>query len=90
MKRAVLVLWLVCGLYNWGTTMADQNFRDSNGPLFEGNLPRPRDNIGLAAVMALGGPFGTVVTAVATNFNQHGWTLWSGNALKGNPYARHY
>lgn len=69
-----LVLWVVCGLYNWGTIMADMNY--DNGHDWAILNRHARDNAGLAGVFALLGPFWTPVAVFCTNFNQHGWELW--------------
>ena len=77
MKTTILplaLLWIACGLYAYGTVMADFNWKDVHTwtSLNEGS----RDNVGLAVVIGLLGPMGAFVAALSTNFNQHGWELW--------------
>lgn len=65
----VSVIWILCGLYSWGTVMAKA---EGDGSCFA------RLHVGEAAVFALMGPFGAPLVALDTNFNEHGWTLWYG------------
>jgi hypothetical protein len=62
----IVVAWVLLGVLNFGTTTA----------YFCGRYGGPRrEYVGLSAMMAVMGPFGTVVTAFASNFWQYGWTL---------------
>ena len=76
MKRviALVLLWLVCGLYTWGTGMATEDWEDRIA--YPSLRLHSRDEAGFIAVECLGGPFGAVATAIYSNFNQHGWELW--------------
>jgi hypothetical protein len=65
---AVILVWFVCGVYGWGTTMA----------YFDAEFPSDssRDNSGVAAFTAVLGPPGAIIICLYSNFNQHGWHLW--------------
>ena len=38
----------------------------------------PREVVGIAGFLAIGGPIGAFVSAVMSSVNQHGWILWRG------------
>ena len=59
-----IIIWIVCGIFNWGVVLGD----------FSGHFPdsNPRDYYGMAAFIAVTGPFGTIVSAFMSNFYQHG------------------
>ena len=69
-----VALYLFCSLYAWGTTMADLNWH--NRYVWAILNRSVRDNMGLTVLLALLGPFGAIVSALHSNFNQHGWQLW--------------
>lgn len=62
---AIVTLWVVCGLYAFGTTMAHFDRTGTS-----------RDNLGASVLFAIMGPIGAVVSATCSNFNQYGWHLW--------------
>lgn len=64
----IVVVWVVCGVYSWGTTLAyfDTKFPSENS----------YDNAGIAAFVAVMGPVGAVTSYVYSSFNQYGWHLW--------------
>jgi hypothetical protein len=66
-RLLIAVLWIACGINNWGITLG----------YFCGEFPRQsrRSNYGIAALMAIGGPFGTMISALLSNFAEHGY-LW--------------
>lgn len=63
-RVGVAVVWITCGVLNWGVTLGD----------FSADFPEwpHRSHYGIAAGMALMGPLGTVVTTLLSNFWQHG------------------
>lgn len=70
----ILTVWIICGVYTWGTTMADMDYNNRNQ--WENLNEHSRDNVGMCAFECLAGPFGVIDMALASNFNQHGWELW--------------
>ena len=66
----LLVMWVVCFIYSFGTAMADQ--------LYEGRSKGEtgRDELGFCVVVSLFGPLSVMANGLWSNFNQHGWTLW--------------
>ena len=61
------LFYVCCSLYGWGSAIADFSHISGN----------PRDYIGSCVLIALTGPIGACAAVFATNFNQHGWKLWS-------------
>ncbi len=75
MKLTIAIaLWAACGLYSWGTMMADGDY--DNHHEFSAMGWGSRHNTGICGVVALTGPLWVIPAAVTTNFNQHGWQLW--------------
>lgn len=70
----LVALWIVCGVYAYGTSMAHRNWENAN--LFRSLNLTSRDNVGLSVFAAIAGPVGALSVAFYTNFNQHGWELW--------------
>lgn len=66
-KLGIAVLWVVCGVFNWGATLG---YLVGEYPTFS-----HRSNYGIAGFMALGSPIGTVVETLESNFFQHGF-VW--------------
>jgi hypothetical protein len=71
---AILALWIICGIYTWGTVMADLDWKNHN-EWSNLNL-HARDNMGIASLEAAYGPMGAIALAFCTGFNEHGWELW--------------
>ena len=71
MKLAI-VLWAACGLYAWGTAMAEINYftRLSGRPV------RFHERVLIALLLLAGGIPAALSWAFLTEFNQHGWQLW--------------
>lgn len=71
---AFMLFWLACGVYAYGTLMADLDWKDDH----EWSILHhtSRDNLGICIGEGMLGPFGAVAVAFTTNFNQHGWHLW--------------
>ena len=70
----IFIIWIACGFYSFGTTMAYFNWMDKNEwPLLHNTS---RDHLGTAVFEATLGPMGAIATCVLSNFNQHGWELW--------------
>jgi hypothetical protein len=62
-----LAIWVTCGAFAYAGALA----------YFQGSWPRLakeqyREDLGLAVVMWLGGPFGLVVTTLASGFFKYG------------------
>jgi len=66
MKKVVLIVWIICGVINWGATLADympRGFKYYNS----------RNYYGISAGMALGGCITFPLVLLHTNFYQHGF-----------------
>lgn len=75
MKPAVVALvWVICGVFNWGATM--QHTAWENTHQFRLLNLTNRDEVGFAFLVSMFGPPGTIATLGFTNFCQHGWSLW--------------
>ena len=66
----LLVVWLVCFIYSFGTAMAYQLYQGR--PYGETS----RDELGFCVAVSLFGPISVIVAGLWCNFNQHGWMLW--------------
>lgn len=73
-RLLLAVFWMAFSLYSWGTLMADLDWMQQNH--WSTLKETSRDNIGICAAAAAAGPIGAAVSALATNFNEHGWELW--------------
>lgn len=70
----LILVWNLCGLYAFGSIMADFNWRNKNEwPLLNRSS---KDNLGICLLVFFTGPMGAFASALSTNFNQHGWELW--------------
>ena len=67
-------VWILCGFYAWGTTMAEFDYRNRTEWPDLNNTSM--DNVALAAFTAATGLFGALGSSLLTNFNQHRWELW--------------
>lgn len=74
MRNMLIVVWILCGLYSWGTLMANFNYCDRT--TWARLQQTSRDNAGICGFVALTGPFGIIPALVFSNINQHGWELW--------------
>lgn len=85
---ATVFAWFACGLYAWGTSMADLgHFMDTINN--QCGLPpeRQREYLGQCALVACIGPIGAIAAALGSNFNQHGWELWHNRKKKASMWT---
>lgn len=69
-----VLIWVLCGVYNFGTTMAF--FDHESDTYWHGLNQTSRDHVGISVFAAAAGPFGTVAVSLISNFNQYGWHVW--------------
>jgi hypothetical protein len=71
---AFVVIYLVCGIYAYGTAMAELHWYSDNEwtALHLGT----HNFVRTCALEGALGPGGAVAMVMITNFNQHGWRMW--------------
>lgn len=74
--KTIIIVWLACGFYAWGTFRAHINYLNTTRWAVLRNTER--DDVGFISFLCLSGPVGALLAVCWSNFNQHGWRLWRG------------
>ena len=62
---AIILIWAICGLHNWGFSMA--MFNDIDGT--------PRNHYGICSFLAMTGPIGVLPILFSSNIYENGFLL---------------
>lgn len=67
MKKLVIIVWIICSFYSWGTSYAYF--------LHEFPCQSRRDNLGITLVVSVAGPISALVNFALSGFNEYGWIM---------------